>query len=244
MLYVAYGSNLNREQMEYRVPGAKPYGNGFIHNWKLDFHGNDGSAYATITRATGHKVPVVLWEMSDKQETVMDRYEGFPNSYYKRNIAVYINGRKKFGTVYIMNNSRRVARPSRKYVNTIRRGYEAFGLDLEYLEDALIRNSQDFYLDDLLEVRDFKVFTKKSGGKKSKKKGKKSSKSKTYSMPVEHFDSYYTDINGKRIITTDPYYGPTYSYDDDYGSARHNSSWKPSLDDYDAQQFNFYKGVN
>ena len=158
MLYVAYGSNINKEQMQYRVPGAKPYGKGIIQNWKLDFHGTDGSAYATIVQASGYQVPVVLWEMSDEQEKIMDVYEGYPNAYFKKKIAVYCNGEKKFGMVYIMNESRPVARPSRKYVNTIRQGYISFGIDTAFLMDALARNSEEFYLDDVLEVRDFKAF--------------------------------------------------------------------------------------
>lgn len=158
MLYIAYGSNINQDQMTYRVPGAKPLGKGLISGWKLAFHGTDGSAYATIVKSVDHSVPVVIWEMSDAQEKIMDVYEGYPTSYYKKNIAIVINGVIRMGMVYIMNDSRSVARPSRKYVNTIRKGYQSFGIDEAYLNDALADNSAEFYNDDLDEIRDFRSF--------------------------------------------------------------------------------------
>lgn len=240
MLYVAYGSNLNKEQMMFRVPGAKPFGKGYIHNWKLDFHGNDGNAYATISQYTGGKVPVVLWELSDKQELIMDRYEGFPNSYYKKKIAVYVKGKKHFGTVYIMNESRKVARPSRKYVNTIRVGYADFELDMDYFTDALRRNSEDFYLDDVLEVRDFTKFvpskksSKKTSGKSKAKKEMrkdmhdyiKSIKKETQKSVEKPFygqeqEKHIEPLSGSMAsymrtnFPDDPYWSTCYGYEDD-----------------------------
>ena len=57
-------------------------------------------------------------------------------------------------------------------------GYEAFNLDTTYLTSALERNSRDYYLDDLLEVREFKKFKKVSSKNKSSKKVKKSTEFK------------------------------------------------------------------
>ena len=38
-LYVAYGSNLNKEQMRYRCPTAKFVGTGIIEGYELQFKG-------------------------------------------------------------------------------------------------------------------------------------------------------------------------------------------------------------
>ena len=242
MLYVAYGSNINVDQMNYRVPGAKPYGKGIVYNWQLDFHGNDGSAYATITQAPGKKVPVVLWELSEKEESLMDRYEGYPKSYYKKKIPVHINGERKEGLVYIMDESRKVARPSRKYVNTVRIGYEKFGLDLQYLQDALERNSKEYYLDDLLEVREFKPLkkvskqvNKKDISSKKQKKGNKSKKTYDFSWKVSErakkvtYPDVPVDLGSymSKTFPKDPYW---YGYDSVDTTSKRG---KPSLDDYD-----------
>lgn len=47
-LYVAYGSNLNIQQMASRCPGAKLYGTGVIENFELQFKGQPHGAFATI----------------------------------------------------------------------------------------------------------------------------------------------------------------------------------------------------
>lgn len=241
MLYVAYGSNINIDQMKYRVPGAKPYGKGTVYNWQLAFHGNDGTAYATIVQSPGKKVPVVLWELSEKEESLMDRYEGYPKSYYKKKIPVHINGERKEGLVYIMDESRKVARPSRKYVNTVRIGYEHFGLDLQYLQDALERNSKEYYLDDLLEVREFRPLKKvekkdiKKGVSKKSGKGPKAKKSYDFSWKVSErvkkatYPDVPTDLGAymSKTFPKDPYW---YGYDSVEISSKGK---KPSLDDYD-----------
>ena len=53
-LYVAYGSNLNREQMRYRCPTAKFVGTGIIEGYELQFKGALHGACATIARAFMH----------------------------------------------------------------------------------------------------------------------------------------------------------------------------------------------
>ena len=243
MLYVAYGSNINKDQMNFRVPSAKPCGTGIVYNWELSFHGKvDGNGYATLVQSPGKHVPVVLWELSSKDEAIMDKYEGYPKAYYKKKIPVHINGEKKTGVVYIMNEDRPVARPSRKYVNTVRLGYESFGLDTSYLQEALERNSREYYLADLLEVRDYNPVKVKS-----KKCVNRSQISKFNSRTAKMIQrgSIWKDSKGsvvpenlstymRKTFPTDPYWGSTYGRDDDYVEhINTGSKKKPSLDDYD-----------
>ena len=85
-LYVAYGRNLNKEQMKYRCPKAKLYGTGMIHNYELQFKGRPTSAYATISPKEGASVPVAVWEIKPSDERALDYYEGYPSHYYKQDI--------------------------------------------------------------------------------------------------------------------------------------------------------------
>ena len=78
-LYVAYGSNLNIRQMKYRCPGAKLYGRGVIEDYALQFKGQPHGAFATIAPKEGASVPVAVWEISEKNEQALDRYEGYPS---------------------------------------------------------------------------------------------------------------------------------------------------------------------
>lgn len=93
-LYVAYGSNLNIRQMKYRCPGAKLYGRGVIEDYALQFKGQPHGAFATIAPKEGASVPVAVWEISEKNEQALDRYEGYPSHYFKQNVPVQLDGER------------------------------------------------------------------------------------------------------------------------------------------------------
>ena len=75
-LYVAYGSNLNKEQMRYRCPTAKFVGTGIIEGYELQFKGALHSACATIAPKEGAAVPVGIWTIQKPDEKRLDLYEG------------------------------------------------------------------------------------------------------------------------------------------------------------------------
>ncbi len=141
--YVAYGSNLNIEQMAYRCPGAKIIGTSEIPNYRLLFKGSGTGAYLTIEPSEGRKVPVAVWEVTKWDECALDRYEGYPRFYYKKEIELPVKPdqggrttrRKVF--VYIMDETRRCGIPSRYYIETCLDGYKDFGFDTDFLFEAL-----------------------------------------------------------------------------------------------------------
>lgn len=148
-LYIAYGSNLNLDQMALRCPTATIYSSGVLNNWKLVFRGNRYSSFATIVRKKGSVVPVVVWSIQPSDESSLDIYEGYPGHYYKENIMVNIEGgHKKKAMVYIMNQMAWPGVPSQKYIRTIKNGYMQNGLSKDILDKALRDNSREccFYL--------------------------------------------------------------------------------------------------
>ncbi len=84
--YIAYGSNLNVPQMRVRCPHATILGTANLKGWELLFKGSRTGSYLTIEECTDGTVPVVIWEVTATDEAALDRYEGFPNFYYKRDI--------------------------------------------------------------------------------------------------------------------------------------------------------------
>ena len=52
-IYVAYGSNLNLEQMSFRCPTAKLIATGMIDNYELQFKGQPNCSFATIAPKQG-----------------------------------------------------------------------------------------------------------------------------------------------------------------------------------------------
>lgn len=144
-LYVAYGSNLNIRQMKYRCPGAKLYGTGVIDNYELQFKGQPHSAFATIAPKEGASVPVAVWEISEKNEQALDRYEGYPAHYFKQNVPVQLDGEEVNAMVYIMNLKMGFGLPTPYYYQTVYEGYNDCELDTDVLDRAVMESSAQFY---------------------------------------------------------------------------------------------------
>ena len=140
-LYIAYGSNLNLAQMAVRCPSASIYAKGVLNNWELVYRGSKANSHATIIRKQGSTVPVLVWDIQPKDERRLDIYEGYPNYYFKKNIMVTIEGKKKKAMVYIMNNNQLPGKPSEQYIETILQGYLDNDMDIHILNKSLERNS-------------------------------------------------------------------------------------------------------
>lgn len=137
-LYIAYGSNLNLEQMKHRCPTAEVVGTAELKNWRLRFRGGSHSAVATIEREQGFTVPVLIWRIQPEDEVALNRYEGFPFLYRKETLCLTVNGKRVRAMVYIMNEAGHpYGIPSAGYLNTIREGYESAGFNVSILYDAV-----------------------------------------------------------------------------------------------------------
>lgn len=140
--YLAYGSNLNLDQMQYRCPKATPIGTAVIKGYELLFKGSKTGSYLTIEKNENEYVPVGVWEVNEAEERRLDIYEGYPTFYYKKDIEVWLrdwdgNRRKINAFVYIMHEDRPLGEPSLYYVRTCAEGYRSFGFKLGHLRKAL-----------------------------------------------------------------------------------------------------------
>ena len=151
--YIAYGSNMNIPQMRMRCPGARIIGTSVIEDYQLLFKGSKTGSYLTIEPMEGANVPVVIWEVTETDEKALDRYEGYPNFYYKKEMTLDIKGirtgkvRRRDAFVYIMHEERELGIPSWYYVNTCLDGYRAFGFNEKYLFDAIRIRRRDTHED-------------------------------------------------------------------------------------------------
>lgn len=159
-LYVAYGSNMDEAQMEVRCPDAKLFGKGWLPGYRLAFRGSLTGYYATIEKgeSTYGGVPVLLWLISDADETRLDRYEGFPRFYQKETIEVeqvmerlpdtdaridaWTPHGIRHGLVYIMTEGSPYGTPSKRYMNPICRAYLKYGMDTGILTEGVNYSAQ------------------------------------------------------------------------------------------------------
>ncbi len=145
-LYITYGSNLNLSQMASRCPSANVYVKGTLNNWELVYRGSKTNAHTTIIRKQNSTIPVLIWEIEKSDEVQLDIYEGYPQYYFKKNIMVYINGKRRKAMVYIMSENQAPGRPSKQYINTIRQGYIDNDMDLSIFEKSLELNFINIHL--------------------------------------------------------------------------------------------------
>lgn len=136
MLYVAYGSNMSRKQMAYRCPRSKIICNGELKGWKLVFN-----VHADIIETGNDRdiVPVVAWEIDEKDWNMLDMYEGYPNYYVKEIVDVELDsGEIEEAIVYVMAENRKgISPPSGSYFDCIYEGYMENGISTRCLFEAL-----------------------------------------------------------------------------------------------------------
>ncbi len=130
MLYLAYGSNLNKKQMAIRCPNAKALEKYILKGYKLEFQ-----RVANIKK-TSKKIDQIacgIWEITEACEKSLDIYEGYPNLYGKTKIK--LDDCREVMT-YFMNRGFQ-APPSSEYLNTIFQGYRDFNLPFNLLNKNL-----------------------------------------------------------------------------------------------------------
>lgn len=135
--YIAYGSNMDERQMATRCRDAVLVGTGSIQGYELLFKGSLTGCYATIEPKAGSCVPVTLWTISRADEKRLDRYEGFPMFYYKKDVKVQMKDGTITGLVYIMHEDRHCGMPFPWYYEQMDRDYRKFGFDRAILKNAL-----------------------------------------------------------------------------------------------------------
>lgn len=141
--YFAYGSNLNLEQMSWRCPTARPVGVATLDDWQLVFKGSLSGFYLTIEPHKGSAVPLGVWEIDERSERSLDRYEGYPDFYTKTKLSLPMRDMDGTplgmitGLIYIMNTKNPYGIPSRRYIHTCVEGYRDFGFDVQIMNEAL-----------------------------------------------------------------------------------------------------------
>ena len=139
--YLAYGSNLNLNQMAMRCPTARRVGHATLAGYRLMFKRSTNGYYLTVEPAPGYKVPVGVFQVEESDELSLDRYAGYPNVYYKKNFTVILEDDEFEDPIeafaYILPESRELGTPEKLYVQRVKQGYREFGFDEDLINEAL-----------------------------------------------------------------------------------------------------------
>ena len=130
-IYFAYGSNLDPDQMEWRCPESVELGRAVLHGWSWHI---GGRGYASVSPDRDGSVWGGLWNVSDTDLAVLDRYEGVAGGLYRREIVtVSAEGQNIDALIYIENENDRGV-PSGEYLGRILVGAEHFGLPRAWID--------------------------------------------------------------------------------------------------------------
>tara|TARA_B100001996_G_scaffold260166_1_gene202470 strand:- start:433 stop:876 length:444 start_codon:yes stop_codon:yes gene_type:complete len=145
MLYFAYGSNLNHEQMKNRCSGAKYIKKHILKGYILCFsHKTNQSVYghANIIKNKKSEVQGALWNITKDDEKELDGYEGVDYNYYQKEYFSF-NGKKVL--VYVQKIYY-LQKPSSAYFHTIVNGYEDCFLDKKKLKKIISNYKINFII--------------------------------------------------------------------------------------------------
>ncbi len=130
--YLAYGSNLNQDQMIQRCPGAKIISSIYLNGFRLVFRG-----VADFEKGGNSKLALGLWQITEEHEKALDRYEGVKSGLYKKILwLIEFNNIQYKALIYKMNSDS-IGSPCESYRETISDGFDDFNLDKKYLEESL-----------------------------------------------------------------------------------------------------------
>jgi len=132
MYYFAYGFNLGRKQMLERCHDAKPKFVATLLNYKLIFAGWSRKWHggvASIKPFRDEKVIGAVYEISEKDLRSLDKHEGCPTVYGRRNVVVIMkDGTPVEAVTYIKREQSEETQPSPEYLEVLRQGYKDWGI--------------------------------------------------------------------------------------------------------------------
>ena len=109
--YLAYGSNLNLQQMAKRCPRSVPVGTAVLENYELLFKGSPTRGfYLTVEPKGEAKTPVGVWEIDVTFRATGETLDCD-------------------AFLYIMYEDKALGAPARSYFKSCQDGYRSFGFD-------------------------------------------------------------------------------------------------------------------
>ena len=124
MLDFAYGSNLNKQQMQERCPDSLPKFSAVLPNYKLAFSGWSRTwrgGTATIKPFRGEKVRGAIYEVTEACLKQLDRYDV---GYIHMNVTVFDEDNEPHQAVtFAKTGQLDESLPSKEYAAVIKQGY-------------------------------------------------------------------------------------------------------------------------
>ena len=130
--YLAYGMNTNLDSMKVRCPNAKSLGKVTLQDHRLVF-----KTFCDVELDLGNEMECALWLITEDCERSLDRLEGYPNFYGKKNVQIEWNGKTISAMIYYMKDLHGFNFPSEYYLKTVVAGYSQHDMNIDAISQAL-----------------------------------------------------------------------------------------------------------
>jgi len=146
MLYFAYGSNMDCNQMRRRCPSAQFKFKAKLSNYRLVFtrKSNGGYGVADAVENSGSDIWGVVYEINGKDKSALDNFEGFrskvnpkKNDYFREECTVFEEGQQNNPIkvfAYFVQSKGGPYKTDLKYKKLLVTGAKFWGLPEEYIE--------------------------------------------------------------------------------------------------------------
>lgn len=130
--YLAYGMNTNFQGMKSRCPAAKNLGKIYLPNHKLRF-----KYFCDAEYDPGSDMECALWSITEDCERSLDKVEGYPDFYLKKEVKVQYQNKTITAMIYFMPNGNDLDFPSETYFKSVVIGYQQNKMNFDVLYKAL-----------------------------------------------------------------------------------------------------------
>lgn len=130
--YLAYGMNTNIQSMNLRCPDAVRLGTVNLPCHKLQF-----KYFCDAVYDVNSIMECTLWSITEQCERSLDRLEGYPDFYCKKEVSVEWKGKTIKAMIYFMPPGNDLDFPSESYFSCVTQGYAENKMSLDSIYTAL-----------------------------------------------------------------------------------------------------------
>lgn len=140
VLYAAYGSNLDPQQMMARCPHSPLRSTGWLIGWRITFGGEgwDG-ALPTLVEDGESQVFVALYDVTESDEASLDEWESASSLYRKVRLRIATLDGTPSAWVYVLDDFEG-GRPSARTLGLLADAAQTAGAPDDYLSDLRSRD--------------------------------------------------------------------------------------------------------
>jgi len=140
MYYLAYGSNMNCEQMRKRCPENIFIKKAYLKDYKFiydDYSKNWNGAVGNVVESKDNIVWGVVFEITEKDLKNLDKHEGYPEVYNRKQIDIYDNEGNVLSAIVYLREKQDEGKPSEAYENMVIQSAREHAIPEKYIEKYL-----------------------------------------------------------------------------------------------------------